>query len=158
MKHLSIFVATLCLGGLSTPSFAQSSDFDQAFASQGAEARVSLTIPLGNSADRPKTAPRLGFAVRNYEDSTGQSADWMLSGAAPYREMRLGLTLENAPKLMMNDKVLRLSDDEQTNIGTAGKVGLGVAAAAVVVVAAGVIFLASGDCGLGESGGDGCGT
>ena len=129
---------------------AQSSHFDRAFAPQGAEARVSFTIPLGNSPDKTKTAPRLGFAVRNYEQSSRSSTDWMLADADPYREMRLGLTLEDTPTLMLNDEVLHMPQDEQANIGTAGKIGIGVVAVALVGVA--IIAIALVDCESQEGG------
>jgi len=56
------------------PSLAQAqfSEFDRAFAPHGAEARLSFTIPLGNSSQKSKAAPRLGFAVRNYEPYLGR--------------------------------------------------------------------------------------
>ena len=102
-------IAVLIAGGLAAyPGLAQaqSSDFDRAFAQRGAEARVSFTIPLGNSAEKSKTAPRLGFAVRNYAHSSSPPTDWMLADPEPYREVRLGFTLEDTPQLMMNDEIL----------------------------------------------------
>ena len=124
---------------------AQSSEFDRAFAPQAAEARLSFTIPLGNSSQKSKTVPRLGFAVRNYEQSVSPSRDWMLADPKPFRETQLGFTLEETPKLMMNDQVLLLPDNQQANIGTAGKIGLGVGAVVLVGVAVVVVIFATTD-------------
>lgn len=134
------FIATLIacqLAVLPTLAQAQSSDFNHAFARQGTEARMSFTIPLGNSLDKTKTAPRLNFGVRNYTQPSTSSIDWMRADPHPFKEVHLGFTLEKTPQLMMNDQVLILSEDEQANVGTAGKIGLGVVG--VVLVGAAVI-------------------
>jgi len=52
---------------------------------------------------------------------------------------------------MMNDQILILNEDEQENIGTAGKIGLG--AAAVVLVGVALLAVLYIDC---ES--SGCGS
>lgn len=122
---------------------AQSSNFDQAFSRPGAEARLSFTIPLGHSSDKTKTAPRLNLGVRNYSQSSKISLDWVRADRDNYQEVRLGFTLEEMPKLMMNEQVLVLNDGEQANIGTAGKIGIGVAAVAVVFVAVVAVAFAS---------------
>ena len=124
--------------GPSVPGYAQSSDFDRAFAKTGAEARISFSVPLGNSPDKTKTAPRLNFGVRHYAEPSKASADWMRADRQDYRDVSLGFTLEETPKLMMNEQNLWRPADEQANIGTAGKIGLGVGA----VVLAGVAVLA----------------
>ena len=124
---------------------AQSSEFDRAFAPQAAEVRLSFTIPLGNSSQKSKTVPRLGFAVRNYEQSASPSRDWMLADPKPFRETQLGFTLEETPKLIMNDQILILNEDEQANIGTAGKIGIGAVAVVLVVAAVAAIVLVSCD-------------
>lgn len=144
LKKIPALLIAFYLSALPGLAQAQNSDFDRAFARQGAEARVSFTIPLGNSSDKTKTAPRVGFAVRNYEQTSTPSWDWMLADAAPFREVQLGLTLEDTPKLMMNDRILIGPEDEQANIGTAGKIGIGAVAVVLVAVAAVGILLV--DC------------
>ena len=124
---------------------AQSPEFDRAFARQGAEARVSFTIPLGNSSQKSKTAPRLNLGVRNYAQASSASTDWMRVDRQDYRDVSLGFTLEETPKLMMNDQVLLLPDNQQANIGTAGKIGLGVGAVVLVGVAVVVVIFATTD-------------
>ena len=57
----------------------------------------------------------------------------------------MGFTLEETPKLMMNDQVLLLPDNQQANIGTAGKIGLGVGAVVLVGVAVVVVIFATTD-------------
>ena len=124
---------------------AQSPEFDRAFASKGAEARLSFTIPLGNSSQKSKTAPRLNLGVRNYAQASSASTDWMRVDRQDYRDVSLGFTLEETPKLMMNDQVLLLPDNQQANIGTAGKIGLGVGAVVLVGVAVVVVIFATTD-------------
>ena len=118
---------------------------DRAFARHGAEARVSFTIPLGNSSQKSKTAPRLNLGVRNYAQASSASTDWMRVDRQDYRDVSLGFTLEETPKLMMNDQVLLLPDNQQANIGTAGKIGLGVGAVVLVGVAVVVVIFATTD-------------
>lgn len=138
-----IFIAALVavqIAALPQIAHAQSSDFgagyNGAFNQQGAEARLSFTIPLGESADRAKTKPRLDFAVRNYASTPNRSVDWMLEDKERFTEARLGFTLESSPQWRLNDQPLHFGvDDEQANIGTAGKIGIGVAAVALVGVA-----------------------
>lgn len=149
---LKKFIAALfaCqLAALPTVAQAQSSDFNSAFAREGAEARISFTIPLGNSIDKRKTVPRLNLDVRNYTQPSTSSIDWMRADPHPFKEVRLGFTLEKTPQLMMNDQVLVLSEDEQANVGTLGKIGLGVAA--VALAGAAVIAIAVVSCYGGDS-------
>ena len=124
---------------------AQSSEFDRAFAPQAAEARLSFTIPLGNSSQKSKTAPRLNLGVRNYAQASSASTDWMRVDRQDYRDVSLGFTLEERPKLMMNEQVLWRPEDEQANIGTAGKIGLGVGAVILVGVAVLAVVVATAD-------------
>lgn len=124
---------------------AQSSEFDRAFAPQAAEARLSFTIPLGNSSQKSKTAPRLNLGVRNYAQASSASTDWMRVDRQDYRDVSLGFTLEERPKLMMNEQVLWRPEDEQANIGTAGKIGLGVGAVVLVGVAVLAVVVATAD-------------
>lgn len=135
---------------LPTAAQAQSSDFNHPFARQGSEARMSFTIPLGHSSDKTKTAPRLNLGVRHYTQPSPSSLDWMLADPHAFKDVRIGLTLEDTPKLMMNGQVLALSEEEQANIGTAGKIGLGVAAVALVGAAVIAVFIISCESGPGD--------
>jgi len=143
-KQIALTLSACHLAMLPGLAQAQSSSFDRAYAPQGAEARFSLTIPLGESSSASKTAPRLDFGVRNYAQSSDISLDWMRNDEPNYREMRLGFTLEDSPQLMMNERVIVMSEDEQANIGTAGKIGLTVVAVALVGVT--VIAVAFASC------------
>ena len=146
MKPVLIFLMTaLGVFGPSVPGYAQSSDFDRAFAKTGAEARISFSVPLGNSPDKTKTAPRLNFGVRHYAEPSKASADWMRADRQDYRDVSLGLTLEETSKLMLNEQVLWRPEDEQANIGTAGKIGLGVGAVVVVSAAVLAVVVATAD-------------
>lgn len=144
IKQIALTLTACHLAVLPGLAQAQSSDFDRAFAPQGAEARFSLTIPLGESASASKTAPRLDFGVRNYARSSDLSLDWMRVDEPDYREMRLGFTLKDSPQFMMNERVIVMNQDDQANIGTAGKIGLTVVAVALVGVA--VIAVAIATC------------
>lgn len=124
---------------------AQSSEFDRGFMPQGAEARISFTIPLGNSSDKTKTAPRLNFGVRHYVEPSRASTDWMRADRNDYREVNLGFTFEETPQLMLNDQLLMHLDSEQANISTPGKIGLGVGAVVLVGVAVVAVIYASTD-------------
>lgn len=126
-------------------ALAQSSSFDNAYAPRGSEARLSFTIPIGEGSKTSKTAPRLDFGLRNYSQRPYAAADWMLESQPNYKEARFGFTLSDKPDFLLNDQVFVLSaQDEQANIGTAGKVGLGVVAVALVTVAViGIIVI---DC------------
>ena len=144
-KKTILSLCALQLTAFPLTAQAQSSEFDRAFARQGAEARVSFTIPLGHSSEKSKTAPRLNLGVRNYAQASSASTDWMRVDRQDYRDVSLGFTLEETPKLMMNDQVLLLPDNQQANIGTAGKIGLGVGAVVLVGVAVVVVIFATTD-------------
>ena len=144
-KKTILSLCALQLTAFPLTAQAQSSEFDRAFARQGAEARVSFTILLGNSSQKSKTAPRLNLGVRNYAQASSASTDWMRVDRQDYRDVSLGFTLEETPKLMMNDQVLLLPDNQQANIGTAGKIGLGVGAVVLVGVAVVVVIFATTD-------------
>ena len=145
LKKTILSLCALQLTAFPLTAQAQSSEFDRAFARQGAEARVSFTIPLGHSSEKSKTAPRLNLGVRNYAQASSASTDWMRSDRQDYRDMSLGFTLEAMPKLMMNEQVLWRPEDEQANIGTAGKIGLGVGAVVLVGVAVLAVVVATAD-------------
>ena len=145
LKKTILSLCALQLTAFPLTAQAQSSEFDRAFARQGAEARVSFTIPLGHSSEKSKTAPRLNLGVRNYAQASSASTDWMRSDRQDYRDMSLGFTLEATPKLMMNEQVLWRPEDEQANIGTAGKIGLGVGAVVLVGVAVLAVVVATAD-------------
>ena len=144
-KKTILSLCALQLTAFPLTAQAQSSEFDRAFARQGAEARVSFTIPLGHSSEKSKTAPRLNLGVRNYAQASSASTDWMRSDRQDYRDVSLGFTLEATPKLMMNEQVLWRPEDEQANIGTAGKIGLGVGAVILVGVAVLAVVVATAD-------------
>ena len=145
LKKTILSLCALQLTAFPLTAQAQSSEFDRAFARQGAEARVSFTIPLGHSSEKSKTAPRLNLGVRNYAQASSASTDWMRSDRQDYRDVSLGFTLEATPKLMMNEQVLWRPEDEQANIGTAGKIGLGVGAVVLVGVAVLAVVVATAD-------------
>ena len=145
MKSISMFTASLCLMGLSAPAYGKTSDFERAFAQQGSQARISFSIPLGNSLNKAKTAPRLNFGIRQYVQPSRVSTDWIRRDRNEYRDVNLGFTFEETPKLMLNDQLLMPLDSEQANISTPGKIGLGVGAVVLVGVAVVAVIFATTD-------------
>ena len=145
LKTLLLSLCVMTLAAIPFAAQAQFSDFDRNFAPTGTEARLSFTVPFGQSSNKTKTAPRLNLGVRNYAQASSASTDWMRVDRQDYRDVSLGFTLEETPKLMMNDQVLLLPDNQQANIGTAGKIGLGVGAVVLVGVAVVVVIFATTD-------------
>lgn len=139
------FIVSLNVALLPHLAMAQSSDFDRAFQDRGAEARLSLRIPLGEGVNKTKTTPRLELGVRHYTDTNAVSTNWMLADQPNYQDARLSLTLESNPQFMLNDQVLVLNQAEEENLGTGGKIGLGVAAVVLVLVAVVGVVIATAD-------------
>ena len=134
-------------------ALAQSSGFDNAYTPRGSEARLSFTIPIGESSKTYKTAPRLELGLRRYSQQPLAATDWMLNDRPNFTEARLGFTLSDAPNFLLNNQVLVLSaQDEQANVGTAGKIGIGVGAVVLVGVVLVAVILISCPGNL-----DGCG-
>ena len=139
----------LCFAATAQAQFSEfGSGFDRAYAPQATEGRIRFSIPLGESQNRSKTKPRLDFAIRDYNQSSGRRNDWMRANPNPfnqteYSETRLGFTLESKPQWMLNDQLLQLPQNvDRVNIGTAGKVGVGIAAVVgTVVIILGSILL-----------------
>ena len=145
LKTLLLSLCVMTLAAIPFAAQAQSSDFDRNFAPTGTEARLSFTVPFGQSSNKTKTAPRLNLGVRHYAEPSKAPTDWMRSDRQDYRDVSLGFTLEATPKLMMNEQVLWRPEDEQANIGTAGKIGLGVGAVVLVGVAVLAVVVATAD-------------
>jgi len=127
--------ATLAYCTLAMPAQAQDAASDR-FARSGSEVRLSLSVPLGATPDKLDTTPRVSLGVRQYEPAQTASSDWMRQNRSGYRETRLGFTLDSNPQFLLNGGVLETSMyEDQANIGTAGKIGLGVTAVALTGVA-----------------------
>jgi hypothetical protein len=65
------------------------------------------------------------------------SANWAIKSAGAgerYTESRLAMTLSSQPQFLLNDAVLQLPQSEREDIGTAGRVGLGVGAIVLATV------------------------
>jgi hypothetical protein len=139
MTPFNYFAATLGLAlAMSLPAAAQaqSTDFDAAFAPRGAEARISLSIPLGGDMKSAKSKPQLALIGRQYRSDRG-AANWAIKSAGAgerYTESRLAMTLSSQPQFLFNDAVLQLPQSEREDIGTAGRVGLGVGAIVLATV------------------------
>jgi len=138
-----VFAKGLAISGLvllPMSASAQSHDFHNSNLRSGSEARVTFKIPLDAKTSNPKSEPRLEFGIRNYNRSTSaETSSWMLkSSELGYKESNFGLTLSEEPRLMLNGELAQFNS-EQANLGTAGKIGIGVVV--VVVVAAGALYI-----------------
>jgi len=140
-----LITLSLILAIMAQPcAYAQSSDFDAAFAPRGAEARISLTIPLGWETKSAKSKPQLALVGRQYQSDRG-AVDWALKTPGTEErviESRLSMTLSSQPEFLMNDQLIvqPYQETEQVSDGvkTAGKVALGVG---LVTLAAAVVFV-----------------
>lgn len=148
MKHLHMFIAGVCCCGFSMPSYAQSSDFERAFKDNAMEARVGITIPFGEDNRKAQSKPQFALGLRQ-ETSRPGAHDWAMRPSfeeTNARELKLSLTLEAAPTLLMNDQVLNFEKDASSS-GTVNaldkydKTVLTVIGASLVVIAGSIIIL-----------------
>lgn len=103
------------------------------------EARVSigLTVPLGSAGTKAEQKPRLELGVdRTTRDSSGHELRDPFA-LRPNRPMRLGLTLQEQPRLMFNGREMEPRSNEK-NLSTGAAIGIGVV---VVLVVAGAVLL-----------------
>lgn len=143
----AISMAAACIATASAQSYHPSTDYG----ANDLRAGASIVIPFGGDKKKTNTKPRVEFS---FQQSTVQQDKIKLDfnryslQAAPITNPnsiggRIGFTLDQNPKMLVNGKSYRI-DDDQNNISTLGKVGIGVAAAAVtyaIVIA--VVFAAN---------------
>lgn len=120
MKRTLIITAGLCLCGLSAPSYAQSSEYENAILGQSTEARVGITIPFGGDHRKAQSKPQFVLGLRQ-ETARPRQRDWALrpaTEAANLREFKLSLTMESAPMLLLNDQVMDFGAEAAAAKGT----------------------------------------
>ena len=131
------------------PSYAQTSDFERALRGSAPEARVSVTIPFGGDNKKAQSKPQLSLGLRQ-ETARLKTQDWAMRNdfeSKNFKELKLSLTLESSPKLMMNGQLLSFNADAPAAAGTANaldtydKTVLTVIGASLAVIAGSIIIL-----------------
>lgn len=112
------------------------------FARSGSEVRVSFHVPFGATESRTTRASQISLGVRQYMPPRAVASDWMLTERKTFRETRLGFTLEPQPQIFLNDRVLQPPQGARAEVGTAGRVGLGVGAVVLTLVTATAVLVA----------------
>ncbi len=146
----AMYLLFMCLSFMASASaYAQSSDFDRAFAPRGVEARITLSIPFGEHKKTLKSNPQIAFVGRYYNETNG-SIDWALKnamGQENYRESRLAISFSSQPDIFLNDeRLLQVLNDEahmSDDVKTAGKVALVAGAVVVGIIGVGLALVAA---------------
>ena len=155
MKRASIltsnlYLLVLCTFGLSSPSYAQSSDYVTARFNQSVEARIGISIPFGGTHKKANSKPQFALGLR-HETARPYNHDWAMRSVSEQRDVRefkLALTMEAKPSFLMNDQVLHFGDDESlasegtlNALDTYDKTVLTVIGASLAVIAGSIIIL-----------------
>jgi len=145
MKIIPMF-AVIAASLSAAPSFAQTSNIDQAFLG-GREARATFTIPFGGQSSSQKEKPRLEFGIRQYRNQTRH--DWVLNsvGAREFNERdhpnfiesKIGFTLSNETTFLVNGREMDINRDE-LDLSKGEKIAIGVGGAVVVILALGTLW------------------
>jgi len=138
--HIAIkaaLTASLTIGALSGAS-AQS--LNPSLDPNDGDTRIvaAITVPLGQSRDRARTAPRVELIARS------RAPNAILPVVARdeerrWNERRIGFTLDGSEQLMINGRPMMMEQDGD-GISTLGAIGIGVG----VLLAATIITLADG--------------
>ena len=146
MKRTLIITAGLCMCGLSAPTYAQNSQYENAILGKSMEARVGVTILFGGNGKSKKHKPQLALIGRRSHPNRA-SVDWAKKPGLlqnEYVETRLALTLSSQPELRLNGQEIYDFGGEKAGVSdgvkTAGKVTLAVGIIAISAVA---VFLAA---------------
>ena len=114
------------------------------------EARVGVTIPFGGDHKTAQSKPQFALGLRQ-ETVRPKTHDWAMRPAieqTDFRELKLSLTMEASPALLMNDQVLNFqtdalaADDTLNALDTYDKSVLTVIGVSLAVIA-GVIVIAT---------------
>lgn len=117
---------------LSTGGLAQSNIGPSSADVRGTRVQVGVVIPFGGAGSKSERAPR----VETWSEPVriDRAGAPLLSGDDVARPVRLGISLERQPQLMINGRAMPKSADGN-RISTLGWVGIGVG---VVVIVLGV--------------------
>lgn len=143
-------VFALCTFGFSSPSYAQSSDYETARFEQSVQARIGVSIPFGGDYKKAHSKPQFALGLR-HEAARPYSHDWAMRSVFEQRDVRefkLALTMEAKPSFLMNDQVLNFGDESLAPEGTLNaldpydKTVLTVIGVSLAVIAGSIIILA----------------
>ena len=149
MRLAYVVTTGVCFFGLSAEAYAQSSDYESLRFGQSVEARVGLTIPFGGSHKKAHSKPQFALGLRQ-EFAGPKSYDWALRPSfedTPVRELKLSMTMEKSPTLLLNDQLLNFDEDVLAANGTANaldkydKTVLTVIGVSLVVIAGSIIII-----------------
>ena len=150
MRLAYVVTTGLCLFGLSAEAYAQSSDYEALRFGQSFEARVGVTIPFGGDYGKAHSKPQFALGLRQ-ETARSKSFDWALRPGfevTPVRELKLSMTMEKSPSLLLNDQLLNFDEDVLAANGTANaldkydKTVLTVIGVSLAVIAGTIIIIA----------------
>ncbi len=134
MTRLLAFAVPVLLLGFQ-PSLACAQSLNPALDRQQQETQVlaTVTVPLGQAADRRTAVPRFELVVRNGLQDAAPNRPSSLLDQRQWRESRIGFTFDTKPDLLINGMSLPESD-RRDGISTLGLVAIGAGAVAVIVV------------------------
>ena len=148
MRLAYVVTTGVCFFGLSAEAYAQSSDYESLRFGQSVEARVGLTIPFGGDYGKAHSKPQFALGLRQ-EIARPKSFDWALRPGfevTPVRELKLSMTMEKSPSLLLNDQLLNFEGDALAANGTADaldnydKTVLTVIGVSLVVIAGSILI------------------
>ena len=128
------------------PSYAQSSDYQTALKGNSVEARLGVTIPFGGDHRKAQSKPQFAIGLRQ-ETFRPKTHDWAMRPAfeeTHVRELKLSLTLEATPTLLMNNQALNLGKDAPGTanaLDTYDKTVLTVIGVSLAIIAGSIIIL-----------------
>ena len=149
MKRTLIITAGFCICGISAPSYAQSSDYENMVRGSSMQARIGVMVPFGGNYKKAQSKPQLSLGLRT-KTSRSELHDWGLRpAAAPYdeKELKLALTMEATPRFLMNDQHLKFGDKPLASEGTLNgldgydKTVLTVIGVSLAVIAGSIIII-----------------
>ena len=148
----TIFTLTLGLGliAFSAPVHGQNARYDMDHFDQSVEARIGILLPFGGNHKKANTKPQLALSLRG-EGPRHHRGAWTISSpekGQEVRKLKLALTFERTPSLLLNDQLLSFSEDRPLPEGglnaldTYDKAILGVIGVSLVVIAGSIIVFA----------------
>jgi len=149
MKRQFIVWGGILLFGTSAPAFGQSSNYELESLRPSVEARLGINIPFGGNFKKAKDKPQISLGLRGKTLRKSQH-DWTLrplSGSQFSREVKLALTLEDTPALLLNDQHLSFEEGSYSPDGTLNaldtydKTVLTIIGVSVAVIAGSIIIV-----------------
>ncbi len=126
---------------------AQSNDFGSEPVHFDREIHIGFKIPLGPGRADAKPAPRLALSVRRSQSLSQHDTSWALrpssyASGLDYFENEVALSLNRRPEFLINGQSIYISDLEQADLSTGGKIAIGVGAAVVLTAGVALFYIA----------------